>query len=1116
MKTSLAVAVLPIILALICCSPAFAAIEMIIDNPDAVLVGSWQTGTSSKDKYGSDYRFAGTNTTGAKSATYTPNIPATSNDWAVYTWYPEGSNRPVDAQYIIHTAAGDDIKYVDQTHNGGKWNYLGTYTMNAGTENYVRITNYGSDTTRVAMADAVRFISTAGSDTEPPLISAVAASPAESVTTVTWTTDEPATSQVEYGLTTSYGSQTTKDASLILNHSVGITGLSPTTTYHYRVKSEDGVGNPAVSDDFTFTTPAMIPPVISAVEASPGESTAAVTWTTDEPATSQVEYGLTDSYGSQTAKDTSLTSNHSMSLTGLTPETLYHYRVKSEDAAGNPSVSGDCTLTTTGSAPPVISDVSAAPSDASASVTWATNEPATSQVEYGTSTAYGSQTAKDSTLVLSHNASLTGLSPNTLYHYRVKSEDGIGNQAVSDDYTFTTSQVITREFRSMWADTWHQGILSSSQVTTLVNTANNYNYNVIIPEVRKCGDAYYVSSYEPRATNIVTAPPYDPLADLITKAHAVGVEVHPWIVAYRIWNSGWSDPPSPHAYALHPEWLMLDASGNNQESGYYNLDPGVPGAQDYICKIALDIITRYDVDGFNWDYIRYPGENWGYNAISKERFRQDYGVYPPTSKPLETDPSYPVWAAWCDFRRQQVTDLVKKCYLEIMAVKPDIAVSVDTVGWMGADPNADYAGTRQYYEVLQNAKSWVEQHIVDVNMLMNYKREYDDEQAPDYRLWADFIADNASTNGRHAVDGQGAYLNSIADTVTQMQYDRSAGAQGHATYSYAITNKDGAAASQFWTAVKTNLYTNKVPTPDMPWKSAPTTGIIFGTIKDTMKSPDTIYQNWICKATVTAEGPVTRTTTSDGTGTYGFLDLPPGTYSITVSKDGYTSRTYPYQALTAGQVLRKDCDLGYAPCTVPSVAKTREEDTRIELIAPIVSAVFSDCFYVEATDRSSGIRVDKANHGRTPGEGVDVWGAIKTDSDGERYVEATAILPDGSGSIEPLVMINRDLAGEDDLDPMTLSGQKGAQDAYGINNIGLLVWTTGLVTYADPGGAYFYVDDGSGLMDSSGHLGVRVLPCGLSVPGEESHVKITGVSSCFKYGDVLCRQLRATEIVPVE
>ena len=85
---------------------------------------------------------------------------------------------------------------------------------------------------------------------------------------------------------------------------------------------------------------------------------ATVGWTTDEPATTQVEYGTTTGYGSTTAAGTALTSAHSQALSGLSPSTLYHYRVKSTDAAGNAAVSDDFTFTTadTSSPSPGLSD----------------------------------------------------------------------------------------------------------------------------------------------------------------------------------------------------------------------------------------------------------------------------------------------------------------------------------------------------------------------------------------------------------------------------------------------------------------------------------------------------------------------------------------------------------------------------------------------------------------------------------------------------------------------------------------------------------------------------------------------------------------------------------------
>lgn len=114
-------------------------------------------------------------------------------------------------------------------------------------------------------------------------------------------------------------------------------------------------------DDVTAPSD-TIPPVISNVLSSNiTSSSATITWTTDETSNSVVEYGLTTAYGS-TQSDATMVASHSVNLAGLTASTLYHYRVKSSDAAGNTATSGDFTFTTTSTPPPptgsvVISEV---------------------------------------------------------------------------------------------------------------------------------------------------------------------------------------------------------------------------------------------------------------------------------------------------------------------------------------------------------------------------------------------------------------------------------------------------------------------------------------------------------------------------------------------------------------------------------------------------------------------------------------------------------------------------------------------------------------------------------------------------------------------------------------
>src|SRR5207237_5962805 len=149
--------------------------------------------------------------------------------------------------------------------------------------------------------------------------------------------------------------------------------------------SKDASGNLAASADSTFTTSEISPPVISGVTvASVGGTSATIQWTTNEVSDSQVEYGLTASYGSATTLDPTLGTSHTVTVGGLTGSTTYHYRVKSKDASGNLAASSDSTFTTTDITPPVITGIAVASVGAtSATIQWTTNEASDSQVEYG-------------------------------------------------------------------------------------------------------------------------------------------------------------------------------------------------------------------------------------------------------------------------------------------------------------------------------------------------------------------------------------------------------------------------------------------------------------------------------------------------------------------------------------------------------------------------------------------------------------------------------------------------------------------------------------------------------------------------------------------------------------
>jgi len=299
------------------------------------------------------------------------------------------------------------------------------------------------------------------SDTTAPQISLITVAPITTTgATVAWTTNELATSQIQYGTTISYGQTTNLGGSASLTHSTTLASLSPDTTYHYHLTSTDASGNSALSSDETFTTSALpqiqaqvqsqaSTVVISGIElASIGTSTVTIAWTTDLPSDSQVEYGDSDNLGSLTTLSSTPTTSHSVTITGLTPNTNYIFRVKSKPLGATvATVSGNDEFNTLTHSIPVVagpnilSVSSGGITTTGATITWSTDKAATSQVEYGISSGYGVLSTENTTLATSHSVTLAELEPSSTYHFRVASTDEVSNITFSEDYTFTTSAI---------------------------------------------------------------------------------------------------------------------------------------------------------------------------------------------------------------------------------------------------------------------------------------------------------------------------------------------------------------------------------------------------------------------------------------------------------------------------------------------------------------------------------------------------------------------------------------------------------------------------------------------------------------------------------------------------
>ncbi len=257
---------------------------------------------------------------------------------------------------------------------------------------------------------------------------------------------------VEFGTTTGYGAKTanvsagsgTTNAAV----SADLPGLTPGTTYHYRVVATNTAGT-ARGADGIFTTSAT-PVAVTGSATNVTVTSATLNGTVDpnsRATTWYFEYGTSTSYGSKTADRSAgsgtSTTGVSASVSGLTRGRLYHYRLVATSDAGT-SRGADQTFSTT-TVPTVVTTAASSIGLTSARLNGrvTANGQATNwYFEYGTTTSYGSRTtarsAGSGTNAVSVSSSLTGLRRNTTYHYRLVATNASGTTA-GGDRSFSTS-----------------------------------------------------------------------------------------------------------------------------------------------------------------------------------------------------------------------------------------------------------------------------------------------------------------------------------------------------------------------------------------------------------------------------------------------------------------------------------------------------------------------------------------------------------------------------------------------------------------------------------------------------------------------------------------------------
>ena len=260
--------------------------------------------------------------------------------------------------------------------------------------------------------------------------------------TITWITNRASTSFVNYGLTDELG-ESKGSLEAMFTHSVLLTGLTPSSIYHFKVQSFDEARDytleAALSDTFTFET--AVAPAISDLKVEDIRQTSAlVTWKTTTVSTSTVNYGKTPDYGSSIADQSgSGTTLHTVKLSDLEPDSLYHMRIIGSDSDGNLLQSDDYVFQTL--AFPRIFNVTFEPiKDASSmtiKVAWETNVETDSIVEYGI-VGGGLSEKVTSDMLVTHELVIANLVDNAIYTFKAKGRDQYGNIATSAEQTYAT------------------------------------------------------------------------------------------------------------------------------------------------------------------------------------------------------------------------------------------------------------------------------------------------------------------------------------------------------------------------------------------------------------------------------------------------------------------------------------------------------------------------------------------------------------------------------------------------------------------------------------------------------------------------------------------------------
>ncbi|MBO5914879.1 MAG: family 10 glycosylhydrolase [Clostridia bacterium] len=352
------------------------------------------------------------------------------------------------------------------------------------------------------------------------------------------------------------------------------------------------------------------------------------------------------------------------------------------------------------------------------------------------------------------------------------SERSKAREPAASDAMLLISESKTVEYRGVWirpTDT------SAAQVEETVQKLYEQGINLI------CVETLYDCTMimpMPKDSLFETNPKFrkfDLLQSYIDSCHQRGMELHLWMPIFYVGDAGSSNA----RYSVgnkKKEWLSLANTGiyahqvNGELGSLMMLDPANEEACNYLLSTYKYILEKYDVDGFQLDYIRYYTRtaeyDLGYNDTALDAFEEKYGVRPK----YDTKASY--WKDWVAFRCNYIDSFVQRVRKLIDEVKPDVLLGADVV------PDPTDSVDNNY----QNYYTWLENKWIDILFPMSYGYGYEED-----------IADQTVRCGENAfiAVGLGIFMTELTPEDMQIQaaYNTSVNADGSVYFEASAFNK---------------------------------------------------------------------------------------------------------------------------------------------------------------------------------------------------------------------------------------------------------------------------------------------------------------------------------------